>query len=97
MSVREPASQQPGSPGPRPGPVSRRGGPVRPALSRAAIVEAAPSLAGPQGLDAESMRRVSDDLDTRASAPYVYLRNRDDLLEAMFYQAMAGVATAVLP
>jgi AcrR family transcriptional regulator len=78
-------------------PVSRRGGPARPVLSRAAIVEAALALAGRQGLDAVSMRRVADELDTGASALYVYVRNRDDLLEAMFDHAMAGVATAALP
>ena len=77
-------------------PVSRRGGPVRPALSRAAIVEAALAVADRQGLDAVSMRRVADELDTGASALYVYVRNRDDLLEAMFDHAMAGVAVAAL-
>ena len=78
-------------------PVSRRGGPVRPALSRAAIVEAALAVAGRQGLDAVSMRHVAEELDTGASALYVYVRNRDDLLEAMFDQAMAEVAAAALP
>jgi AcrR family transcriptional regulator len=78
-------------------PVSRRGGPVRPALSREAIVEAALALAARQGLDAVSMRRVADELDTGASALYVYVRNRDDLLAAMFDHAMAAVATAALP
>jgi AcrR family transcriptional regulator len=78
-------------------PVSRRGGPIRPALSRVAIVEAALALAGRQGLDAVSMRRVADELDTGASALYVYVRNRDDLLEAMFDHAMAAVASAGRP
>jgi AcrR family transcriptional regulator len=70
-------------------PVSRRGGPVRPALSRAAIVEAGLAVADRQGLDAVSMRRVADELE--------YIQNRDDLLEAMFDHAMAGVAGAELP
>jgi AcrR family transcriptional regulator len=78
-------------------PVSRRGGPVRPALSRAAIVDAALAVADRQGLDAVSMRRVADELDTGASALYVYVQNRDDLLEAMFDHAMAAVAGAELP
>lgn len=78
-------------------PVSRRGGPVRPALSRAAIVEAALAVADRQGLDAVSMRRVAEELDTGASALYVYIRSRDDLLEAMFDEAMASVAEAELP
>ena len=78
-------------------PVSRRGGPVRPALSRTAIVQAALAVADRQGLDAVSMRRVADELQTGASALYVYVANRDDLLEAMYDQAMAGVAAAILP
>ena len=78
-------------------PVSRRGGPIRPALSRAAIGEAALAVADRQGLDAVSMRRVADELETGASALYVYIDNRDDLLDAMFDQAMAAVAEAGLP
>jgi AcrR family transcriptional regulator len=70
---------------------------VRPALSRAAIVQAALAVADRAGLDAVSMRRVAEELDTGASALYVYIRNRDDLLEAMFDQAMAPVAAAELP
>ena len=78
-------------------PMSRRGGPIRPALSRAAIVEAALAVADRQGLDAVSMRRVADELETGASALYVYIQNRDDLLDAMFDHAMAAVAQANLP
>jgi AcrR family transcriptional regulator len=78
-------------------PVSRRGGPVRPALSRAAIVQAALDLADREGLDAVSMRRVAEELDTGASALYVYVENRDDLLDAMFDQVMAPVAAAAPP
>jgi AcrR family transcriptional regulator len=78
-------------------PVSRRGGPVRPALSRTAIVEAALAVADADGLDAVSMRRIAEELDTGASALYVYVDNRDDLLDAMFDHVMAGVAVAGLP
>ena len=78
-------------------PVSRRGGPIRPALSRTAIVEAALAVADRQGLDAVSMRRVADELETGASALYVYIQNRDDLLDAMFDHAMAAVAEVALP
>lgn len=77
--------------------MSRRGGPVRPALSRAAIVEAALAVAGEQGLDAVSMRRVAQVLDTGASALYVYIDSREDLLDAMFDHVLAPVATAGLP
>ena len=78
-------------------PVSRRGGPARPALSRAAIVAAALAIADRDGLDAVSMRRVAEELDTGASALYVYIDNRDDLLGAMFDHAMAPVAEATTP
>jgi AcrR family transcriptional regulator len=75
-------------------PVSRRGQPPRPALSRAAIVEAGLRIADGEGLPAVTMRRVAADLDTSASALYVYIRGRDDLLEAMFDHVMGEVAEA---
>src|SRR3984885_6378479 len=78
-------------------PVSRRDRPPRPALSRTAIVEAALEVADTEGLDAVTMRRVAAHLDTGASALYVSIRSRDDLLEAMFDHAMAGLAAASFP
>jgi AcrR family transcriptional regulator len=78
-------------------PVSRRDQPPRPALSRAAIVAAALSIADREGLDAVTMRRVADELDTSASALYVYIRSRDDLQDAMFDHVMAAVADAADP
>jgi AcrR family transcriptional regulator len=78
-------------------PVSRRDRPARAALSRAAMVAAGLAIADLEGLDAVTMRRVARRLDTSASALYVYLRDRDDLLDAMFDQVMAPVAQAALP
>lgn len=75
-------------------PVSRRGQPPRPALSRAAIIGAALQIAGGEGLNAVTMRRVAAELDTSASALYVYIRGRDDLLDAMFDHVMSEVAEA---
>jgi AcrR family transcriptional regulator len=75
-------------------PVSRRDRPPRPALSRAAIVAAALAIADREGLDAVTMRRVAEELDTGASALYVYIRGRDDLLDTMFDHVMAVVADA---
>jgi AcrR family transcriptional regulator len=60
-------------------------------------VEAALGVADREGLDAVSMRRVAEELDTGASALYVYVENRDDLLDAMFDRVMAAVADAPLP
>jgi AcrR family transcriptional regulator len=77
--------------------VSRRDRPPRPALSRAAIVAAALTVADREGLDAVSMRRVAEVLDTSASALYVYIRSRDDLLDAMFDRVMAVAADAADP
>jgi AcrR family transcriptional regulator len=75
-------------------PVSRRGQPHRPALSRAAITAAGLRIADGEGLDAVTMRRVAAELETSASALYVYIRGREDLLDAMFDHVMAEVAHA---
>lgn len=77
-------------------PVSRRGQPPRAALSRAAIIEAGLQIADSEGLPAVTMRRVAAELDTSASALYVYIRGRDDLLDAMFDHVMAAVARAAI-
>jgi AcrR family transcriptional regulator len=77
-------------------PVSRRGQPARPPLSRAAIVAAGLRIADGEGLPAVTMRRVAAELETSASALYVYMRGREDLLDAMFDDVMAGVARAAV-
>jgi AcrR family transcriptional regulator len=77
--------------------VSRRGRSARPALSRAAIIDAGLEVAASEGLDAVTMRRVAGQLDTSASALYVYIRGRQDLLNAMFDHVMASVADAAVP
>lgn len=78
-------------------PVSRRGLAPRPALSRDAIITAALQIAGGQGIDAVTMRRVAASLDTSASALYVYVRSREDLADAMFDHVLAPAAEAVVP
>jgi AcrR family transcriptional regulator len=78
-------------------PVSRRGQPVRPALGRAAIIDAGLRVADGESLNAVTMRRVAAELDTSASALYVYISSRDDLLDAMFDHVMAEVADAAIP
>ena len=60
--------------------VSRRERPAKPALTREGILEAALRLLREDGLEAVSMRRVAQALDTGAASLYVYVRNRDDLL-----------------
>jgi AcrR family transcriptional regulator len=78
-------------------PVSRRAQAARPALSRAVIIEAALRIADSENLDAVTMRRVAAALDTSASALYVYIRGREDLLDAMFDYVMAAVTQAAMP
>jgi AcrR family transcriptional regulator len=78
-------------------PVSRRGQAPRPGLSRAVIIEAALRLADSESLEAVTMRRVAATLETSASALYVYIQGREDLLDAMFDHVMAPVAQEAIP
>lgn len=70
---------------------STRDRPAKAPLSEAAIVDAALAVAKAEGLDAVTMRRVAAELDTGAASLYVYVRNRDDLVRAMFDRAVATV------
>jgi AcrR family transcriptional regulator len=72
-------------------PVSRRDRPAKQALSRALIVQTGLRVLDADGMDALTMRRVGQELDTGAASLYVYVRNRDDLLEAMLDHALGTV------
>jgi len=74
-------------------PRSRRDRPAKPALSRDAIVDAALAIVREEGIDALSMRRVAQALDTGPASLYVYVANRDALWELLFDAALATVAT----
>jgi len=74
-------------------PRSRRDRPAKPALSRDAIVEAALEIVREEGIDALSMRRVAQELDTGPASLYVYVANRDALWELLFDAALATVTT----
>ncbi len=78
---------------PEASPRSRRDRPAKPALSRDAIVEAALELVREEGIDALSMRRVAQSLDTGPASLYVYVANRDALWELLFDAALATVTT----
>jgi AcrR family transcriptional regulator len=65
-------------------PVSRRDRPAKPALSREKIIDVALALLDEDGLDGVSMRRVAQQLDTGPASLYVYVRNRDELLAAIW-------------
>jgi AcrR family transcriptional regulator len=72
-------------------PHSRRDRPAKPPLSRAAITDAALELVREQGLDAVTLRKVADRLDTGPASLYVYVPNRDALLERMLETVLAEV------
>jgi AcrR family transcriptional regulator len=74
-------------------PRSRRDRPAKPALSREAIVDAALDIARAEGVEALSMRRLAQALDTGPASLYVYVANQGELWELLFDAALATVAT----
>jgi AcrR family transcriptional regulator len=79
---------------PRPAaPRSRRERPAKPALSRDAIVAAALEIARTEGVEALSMRRLAQALDTGPASLYVYVADRDELHALLFDAAAATVET----
>jgi AcrR family transcriptional regulator len=75
-------------------PRSRRERPAKPPLSREAIVAAALDIARTEGVEALSMRRVAQALDTGAASLYVYVADRNELQELVFD---AAIGTMELP
>ncbi|MEU0933873.1 MULTISPECIES: TetR/AcrR family transcriptional regulator [unclassified Embleya] len=85
------------SPGePRPStpatPVSRRTRPAKAALSADALVSAALAILDADGLEAVTMRRVAQALDTGAASLYVYVANRDELLALVYDRVLGEIA-----
>jgi AcrR family transcriptional regulator len=82
------------SPGPdaRPAPVSRRNRPAKSALSQVAIVQAALEIVRQDGVEAMTVRRVGQALDTGSASLYVYIDSREHLLELVLDQVQAEVA-----
>jgi AcrR family transcriptional regulator len=74
-------------------PRSRRDRPAKPALSREAIVDAGLAIVREEGIDALTMRRLAQALDTGPASLYVYVANRDELWELLFDAAIAEVET----
>ena len=72
-------------------PRSRRERPAKPALSREAIVDAALAIARKEGIDALTMRRLAQELDTGPASLYVYVANREELHALLFDAAVANV------
>jgi AcrR family transcriptional regulator len=82
-----------GSRGEAAAPRSRRDRPAKPALSREAIVEAGLAIVRDEGIDALTMRRLAQELDTGPASLYVYVANRDELWRLLFDAAIAAVET----
>ena len=69
--------------------------PRRRALSRGAIVEVALGIVDAEGLDALSMRRIAQELNTGAASLYAHVSNKDELVELVLDQAYAGLVHPV--
>jgi AcrR family transcriptional regulator len=68
---------------------STRDRPAKAPLSLEAVIEAGLRILRNEGIDAVSMRRVAAELDTGPASLYVYVENRQDLLNKML-DAVAG-------
>jgi AcrR family transcriptional regulator len=61
-------------------------------LSQRVIVEAALRLVDSEGLEAVTMRRVAQELDTGPASLYVYVSNRRHLLDLLLDEVMADIS-----
>jgi AcrR family transcriptional regulator len=71
--------------------VSRRNRPAKAALSQESIVDAALALLDADGMEAVSMRRVAQALDTGPASLYVYVENRDELLALVLNRVLSEI------
>lgn len=70
---------------------STRDRPAKPPLSEDAVVGAALAILKSDGLEAVTMRRVAAALDTGPASLYVYVADREGLLQAMLDRVIATV------
>ena len=70
---------------------SRRGGPVKPPLSRDSIVEEALALLTRDGLEGMSLRKVATALDTGPASLYAYVDDLKELHALVLDRALASV------
>jgi AcrR family transcriptional regulator len=63
---------------------STRDRPAKSPLSREAVLDAGLKVLREEGIEGVTMRRVAKELDTGAASLYVYVQNREDLLNQMF-------------
>src|SRR6202012_6195275 len=75
-----------------PRPRSTRDRPAKAPLSGEVILDTAMRILREEGLDAVTMRRLATELDTGPASLYVYIRNREELLNALFDRVGGMVA-----
>ena len=63
---------------------STRDRPAKAPLSREAVIKAGLKVLQERGIDGVTMRAVAAELDTGPASLYVYVANRDELLDQMF-------------
>ena len=76
---------------------STRDRPAKAPLSIEAVIEAGLRILRAEGIEAVSMRRVAAELDTGAASLYVYVQNRQDLLNQMLDAVVAEVDLSEKP
>ena len=95
------AGQDPGTPGPARGPAgliwTRPPKQQRERPTREAIIAAATGLADTRGLNAVSIRRVAAALQTRPMDLYHYFARKDELIDLMVDEVIAGALLDELP
>jgi len=70
---------------------SPRTQPAKPPLSKEAVLDAGLSVLRAKGIDGVTMRAVAAELDTGPASLYVYVANRQDLLDEMFDQVASQI------
>lgn len=68
-----------------------------PRLTRAALLDAAEAIIADEGVDALTMRRIAERLESSTMALYRHVRDKDDLLVALLDRSAARVPRGSLP
>ncbi|NGN64836.1 TetR/AcrR family transcriptional regulator [Streptomyces sp. A7024] len=70
---------------------NKKSGPPRRTLNQSAILDAAMRIVDAEGIDALSMRRVAQALDTGPASLYAHVRNKEELLQLLLDRAQEGI------
>ncbi|MEV4067335.1 TetR/AcrR family transcriptional regulator C-terminal domain-containing protein [Nonomuraea dietziae] len=70
---------------------TRRARPVKPQLTQELIVQTGLRIVDQEGLDALSMRRVAQELDTGPASLYAHVANKDELLELIYERVLEEI------